>query len=60
MKIEGQTIQEAVGTLKKLRRYAPYRFGGKWFIIENEEGRYEAFRTKCKAVKNAIKAWEFG
>jgi hypothetical protein len=55
MILEGNTIQEAIETLSKLRRWAPYRFGGKWFLAMIE-GEVWAFRTKKPLLNRAIKA----
>jgi hypothetical protein len=32
MEYENTTLEEAAKTVLNLRRYAPYRFGGKWFL----------------------------
>ena len=60
MELEGRTIDEAVKSLENLRRYMPYRFGGTYFIIETHNGVFEAYRTKCKAVLQAKRAFKFG
>ena len=55
MKLEGQTIQEAANSLTKLRRYAQYRFGGRWFLGLVDNQAY-AFRTKAPLKARAAKA----
>lgn len=55
MKLEGKTIEQAAQTLTTLRRYAPYRFGGKWFLaIIN--GQAIALRDKRGLANQAAKA----
>ena len=52
MKLEGKTIEEASKAIEFLRRFAPFRFGGTWFIAQLGD-EFEAYRTKAAAFKNA-------
>jgi hypothetical protein len=57
MIVEGSTVQEGVSTLLTLRRYAPYRFGGKWFVAI-VKGECVALRSVAQLRKKAVKAGE--
>ena len=53
MKIEGNTIEEAKANLEKLRRWQPFKYGGKIFLsMINGQAyamRYEkALENKCR------------
>jgi hypothetical protein len=50
----GKTINEAAANLEQLRRYAPYRFGGKWFIAVLNGEAY-AYRSKRDLLSKARK-----
>ena len=53
MKLPGSTLQEAADNLAKLKSWSPFRFAGKWFLVETPAG-IEAFRTK-KAAENCCR-----
>ena len=55
MELDGSTVETGVKSLISLRGYAPYRFGGKWFIAEIA-GTVFAFRTQQPLKTRAIKA----
>jgi len=46
------TQEKAIATIEKLRRHAPYRFGGKWFLLETATG-WQFYRTRKAALRNA-------
>lgn len=50
-----QTTQEAVNALLTLRRFAPYRFSGKWYVAVID-GQGVAYRSIADLRKRAAKA----
>jgi len=40
MKLSGTTLQEAAGFLKQLRRYKPFKYGGRWYIFKIADQSY--------------------
>lgn len=55
------TIEEAVQDFNQMRSFAPYKFGGNWFIAKTKDG-FVTYRTKKAAVNNSIEPmiWKFG
>lgn len=48
-----KTIESAVLDFKKISAWAPFRFGGEWYVCKTVDG-FLAFRTKKAAVRNTI------
>lgn len=55
MKLEAKSIEDAMTQLKLLSDFAPFRFGGSWFISECGENTVLIFRSKKAIINNLIK-----
>lgn len=50
-----KTVQEAADSIRRLRNYQPYRFGGKWYVsvIKSEGVAYRNLRDIKRAAAKA-------
>lgn len=53
--ISGNTLDEAINSMKSLRTYRPYEYSGTWFLAMIQ-GECHAYRTKNSLVKKASMA----
>lgn len=54
MLIDATTLTGATKVLEKIRRYSPYRYGGKWFIFRHNDYCH-CHRSKSYIFKKAKK-----
>jgi hypothetical protein len=50
IKLEPDNIEQAAKDLTGLSRWAPYKYGGKWFVV-HIEGQTYAYRTMAPINK---------
>lgn len=48
------SVEAVADRILELRKYAPYRFGGAWFIAQTGEKEFKSYRSKSSAVKRSI------
>ncbi len=46
MKLSGETIENAVKNLERLRKAAPHKNDGRWYVFEKINGEFHAYRYK--------------
>jgi len=49
---EADTIEDAVADFSRMKGYAPFKFGGRWFVAQTPKG-FRAVRTKATATRAA-------
>ena len=54
IRLEPDNIQQADKDLISLRRWAPYKYGGKWFLV-HIKGQTYAYRTMASIHKKLSK-----
>ena len=55
MKLPGETIENAVRHLERLRKAAPHKNDGRWYVFEKHNGEFHAYRYK-NMIHKYIKA----
>lgn len=55
MKIDAATVSEAVSTLKTLREFKPFRYGGTWHVAVIN-GQAHAYRSVERLTDKAARA----
>lgn len=55
IRLEGSNLEECVRSLMKLKPYAPYKFGGTWYV-GFMLGEGYAYRTQKALLRRAGKA----
>jgi len=58
--IEDVSLEAVVDRMTQLRKYAPYRFSGTWFIVQIGDRVFKSYRSKQSAIKHTInnKLWK--
>lgn len=55
MNLFGASISDGIENLRMLKRYSPYKYSGRWFVIQIDD-QVKAFRTLKACQNNAAKA----
>jgi len=51
LKLPGETIENAVRHLERLRKAAPHKNAGSWYVFEKTNGEFHAYRHKSMIHK---------
>ena len=57
MTSKAENIECAAQEFARIASYAPFRFGGVWFVCRND-GEFVAYRTKKAARRNSPTVWQ--
>lgn len=58
-KMTVESLESLVSNLEKMRRYRPFAYSGKWFVVQTKDG-FSNYRTKRAAANNSTtnQLWE--